>query len=69
MVGWNYWTAAYGLDRTVGGMSDVYSTLFTPPATLAGLVAIQAAAVRRAPGEERNLCASSSVNYCVACGA
>ena len=31
VVGWNFWTARYGLNgRTVGGMSDVYDTLFTP---------------------------------------
>jgi hypothetical protein len=31
VVGWNFWTARFGLaGRTVGGMSDVYDTLFTP---------------------------------------
>lgn len=31
VVAWNYWTAAVGFrGKTVGGMSDVYDTLFTP---------------------------------------
>ncbi len=31
VVGWNVWTSRHGLEgRTVGGMSDVYDTLFTP---------------------------------------
>jgi hypothetical protein len=31
VIGWNYWTARYGLaGNTVGGMSDAYDTLFTP---------------------------------------
>ncbi len=31
VVGWNYWTAAVGFrGNTVGGLSDVYDTLFTP---------------------------------------
>jgi hypothetical protein len=31
VVGWNYWTATVGFrGNTVGGLSDVYDTLFTP---------------------------------------
>ncbi len=31
VVVWNYWTAAVGfMGKTVGGLSDVYDTLFTP---------------------------------------
>ncbi|MEM7606558.1 MAG: tryptophan-rich sensory protein [Myxococcota bacterium] len=33
VVAWNYWTAAVGLNgKTVGGMSRIYDTLFTPAA-------------------------------------